>query len=191
MANKADKEKMLEEIEDRVRTIGVLTSGGDAPGMNAAIRAVVRRALAKGLKVRGIRRGYHGLLKEEMLLLGSLLVRAAKETAVEAGGALAVDRKNFSDEVTKRILAHEKIHVQYGEITEIPEGPVVIATGPLTSAAQQNTVDPIPPFIAPAQRRFLPSSLQCTLLAAARPIFGCAQWLLIYFYPAEPPGVGS
>ena len=47
MANKADKEKMLEEIEDRVRTIGVLTSGGDAPGMNAAIRAVVRRALAK------------------------------------------------------------------------------------------------------------------------------------------------
>ena len=42
MANKADKEKMLEEIEDRVRTIGVLTSGGDAPGMNAAIRAVVR-----------------------------------------------------------------------------------------------------------------------------------------------------
>ena len=52
MANKADKEKMLEEIEDRVRTIGVLTSGGDAPGMNAAIRAVVRRALAKGLKVR-------------------------------------------------------------------------------------------------------------------------------------------
>ncbi len=55
MANKADKEKMLEEIEDRVRTIGVLTSGGDAPGMNAAIRAVVRRALAKGLKVRGIK----------------------------------------------------------------------------------------------------------------------------------------
>ena len=41
---------MLEEIEDRVRTIGVLTSGGDAPGMNAAIRAVVRRALAKGLR---------------------------------------------------------------------------------------------------------------------------------------------
>ena len=67
MANKADKEKMLEEIEDRVRTIGVLTRGGDAPGMNAAIRAVVRRALAKGLKVRGIRRGYHGLLKEEII----------------------------------------------------------------------------------------------------------------------------
>ena len=63
---KVDKEKYLDEIEDSIRTIGILTSGGDAPGMNAAIRAVVRRALAKGLKVRGIRRGYHGLLKEEI-----------------------------------------------------------------------------------------------------------------------------
>ena len=62
-----DKEKYLDEIEDSIRTIGVLTSGGDAPGMNAAIRAVVRRALSKGLKVRGIRRGYHGLLKEEII----------------------------------------------------------------------------------------------------------------------------
>ena len=62
-----NKEKYLDEIEDKIRTIGVLTSGGDAPGMNAAIRAVVRRALAKGLKVRGIRRGYHGLLKEEII----------------------------------------------------------------------------------------------------------------------------
>ena len=52
-------------MDSKVKRIGVLTSGGDAPGMNAAIRAVVRRALAKGLKVRGIRRGYHGLLKEE------------------------------------------------------------------------------------------------------------------------------
>ena len=47
-----------------IRTIGVLTSGGDAPGMNAAIRAVVRTALGNGLKVRGIRRGYSGLFKE-------------------------------------------------------------------------------------------------------------------------------
>ena len=46
--------------EKVIRTIGVLTSGGDAPGMNAAIRAVVRTALGKGLKVRGIRRGYSG-----------------------------------------------------------------------------------------------------------------------------------
>ena len=62
--NMSDKERYLDEIEDSIRTIGVLTSGGDAPGMNAAIRAVVRTALSRGLKVRGIRRGYHGLLKE-------------------------------------------------------------------------------------------------------------------------------
>lgn len=50
-----------------IHTIGVLTSGGDAPGMNAAVRAVVRTALHKGLAVRGIRRGYHGLLREEII----------------------------------------------------------------------------------------------------------------------------
>ncbi|MCI8888681.1 MAG: 6-phosphofructokinase [Hungatella sp.] len=50
-----------------VKTIGVLTSGGDAPGMNAAIRAVVRVAIAKGLKVKGIMRGYAGLLQEEIV----------------------------------------------------------------------------------------------------------------------------
>ncbi|MBP3576496.1 MAG: 6-phosphofructokinase [Lachnospiraceae bacterium] len=50
----------------KVETIGVLTSGGDAPGMNAAIRAVVRTALANGLKVKGIRRGYSGLLEEDI-----------------------------------------------------------------------------------------------------------------------------
>lgn len=50
-----------------IKTIGVLTSGGDAPGMNAAIRAVVRAALDKGLNVWGIRRGYHGLLREELI----------------------------------------------------------------------------------------------------------------------------
>ena len=50
-----------------VKTIGVLTSGGDAPGMNAAIRAVVRTAINKGLKVKGIMRGYAGLLEEEIV----------------------------------------------------------------------------------------------------------------------------
>ena len=50
-----------------IRTIGVLTSGGDAPGMNAAIRAVVRTGLTKGLRVRGIRKGYAGLLDEEII----------------------------------------------------------------------------------------------------------------------------
>lgn len=53
-------------MANEMKTIGVLTSGGDAPGMNAAIRAVVRQALAKGLKVKGIQRGYAGLLQEEI-----------------------------------------------------------------------------------------------------------------------------
>ena len=57
----------MEEYRQPIQTIGVLTSGGDAPGMNAAVRAVVRTALAKGLNVRGIRRGYHGLLREEII----------------------------------------------------------------------------------------------------------------------------
>lgn len=69
--NMDKKQHILDEIEDSIRTIGVLTSGGDAPGMNAAIRAVTRAALAKGLKVRGIRRGYHGLLKEEIIDLSA------------------------------------------------------------------------------------------------------------------------
>ncbi|MCC8168273.1 MAG: 6-phosphofructokinase [Clostridiales bacterium] len=54
-------------MENAVKTIGVLTSGGDAPGMNAAIRAVVRQGLYKGLKVKGIKRGYAGLLNEEII----------------------------------------------------------------------------------------------------------------------------
>ncbi len=54
-------------MADQVKTIAVLTSGGDAPGMNAAIRAVVRTAVAKGLKVKGIERGYAGLLNEEFI----------------------------------------------------------------------------------------------------------------------------
>ncbi len=54
------------ETKSAVKTIGVLTSGGDAPGMNAAIRAVVRRALSKGLKVYGIHRGYDGLMEEDL-----------------------------------------------------------------------------------------------------------------------------
>ena len=53
-------------MANKISTIGVLTSGGDAPGMNAAIRAVVRRAIANGMKVMGIEKGYRGLLDEEI-----------------------------------------------------------------------------------------------------------------------------
>ena len=68
--------------EKMIRTIGVLTSGGDAPGMNAAIRAVTRIALGKGLKVRGIRRGFQGLLEEEII---DLSARDVSDT-IQKGG---------------------------------------------------------------------------------------------------------
>ena len=62
---------MAEETNKEIKTIGVLTSGGDAPGMNAAIRAVVRMAIARGLKVKGIKKGYQGLLNEEIIDMGT------------------------------------------------------------------------------------------------------------------------
>ncbi|MBE6862840.1 MAG: FAD-binding protein, partial [Ruminococcus sp.] len=74
-----------------------------------------------------------GLLKAEMEMLGSLTVPCAKENSVEAGGALAVDREKFSDSVTEKIRNHPNIEVIGEEVTEIPEGIVIIATGPLTS----------------------------------------------------------
>ncbi|KSV57973.1 6-phosphofructokinase [Acetivibrio ethanolgignens] len=61
-------------MADKVKTIGILTSGGDAPGMNATIRAVVRTALAKGMKVKGIKRGYSGLLDEEIVDMNAMSV---------------------------------------------------------------------------------------------------------------------
>ncbi|MBR6738116.1 MAG: methylenetetrahydrofolate--tRNA-(uracil(54)-C(5))-methyltransferase (FADH(2)-oxidizing) TrmFO [Oscillospiraceae bacterium] len=74
-----------------------------------------------------------GLLKEEMRRLGSLILACADETRVEAGGALAVDRHAFSELVTKKIEEHPNITVVAGEVSEIPAGEVVIASGPLTS----------------------------------------------------------
>ena len=71
-------------MADLIRTIGVLTSGGDAPGMNAAIRAVVRTALAKGYDVKGIKRGYHGLLREEIVTLG----RRDVSDIIQRGGTI-------------------------------------------------------------------------------------------------------
>ena len=59
--------------EKQIKTIGVLTSGGDAPGMNAAIRAVVRRGLSSGLNVKGIYKGYNGLLNEEIVDMSAMI----------------------------------------------------------------------------------------------------------------------
>ncbi len=74
-----------------------------------------------------------GLLKEEMRMLDSLIIRCADATRVPAGGALAVDRDLFSELVTNEIRNNPLIEVIEEEITEIPDGPVIIASGPLTS----------------------------------------------------------
>ncbi len=82
-----------------------------------------------------------GLLKEEMALLGSLVLEAAGEAAVSAGGALAVDRDLFSQAVTRRIAGHPGITVVTGEeVTQIPVGNAVIATGPLTSQGLSDAI---------------------------------------------------
>ena len=74
-----------------------------------------------------------GLLKEELRRCGSLIMECAEATRVEAGGCLAVDRYGFSALVTEKIKNHPNITVTAQEVTEVPEGPVIIATGPLTS----------------------------------------------------------
>ena len=81
-----------------------------------------------------------GLLKEELRQLGSLILACADETRVEAGGALAVDRHGFANLVTERIRSHPNITVIPGEVTALPEGEVVVASGPLTSDALAETL---------------------------------------------------
>ena len=81
-----------------------------------------------------------GLLKEELRRLGSLILQCAEANRVEAGGALAVDRYGFSGMVTEKIRSHPNITVVEGEVTEIPEPPVIIATGPLTSDAMSEAI---------------------------------------------------
>ncbi len=81
-----------------------------------------------------------GLLKEEMRMLDSIIIRCADASSVPAGGALAVDRDIFSKMITDEIRSNPRITVIEEEITIIPEGPVIIATGPLTSDALSNDI---------------------------------------------------
>ena len=71
-------------MSKEIKTIGVLTSGGDAPGMNAAIRAVVRKAIGNGVSVKGIRRGYQGLLDEEIIDME----KASVSDIIQRGGTI-------------------------------------------------------------------------------------------------------
>jgi methylenetetrahydrofolate--tRNA-(uracil-5-)-methyltransferase len=81
-----------------------------------------------------------GLLKEELRLLGSLLIRCADRTALPAGGALAVDRGQFASMVTNSIVSHPLIEVIREEVKEIPSGYVIIASGPLTSKSLSDEI---------------------------------------------------
>lgn len=81
-----------------------------------------------------------GLLKEELRRMGSLILTCADATRVAAGGCLAVDRTRFSQLITEKIRGHENIEVISEEITQIPESPAIIATGPLTSDAMAQAI---------------------------------------------------
>ena len=81
-----------------------------------------------------------GLLKEELRRLDSLILSCADETRVEAGGCLAVDRQGFSGLVTRRLREHPLVTVESREVTEVPQGPVIVATGPLTSDAMSQAI---------------------------------------------------
>ena len=85
-----------------------------------------------------------GLLKEEMRALDSLVMRAADAARVPAGGALAVDRERFSGMITDTLRSHPNVTVEEREISEIPDGPVIVATGPLTSDAMADTIAHLP-----------------------------------------------
>ena len=81
-----------------------------------------------------------GLLKEELRRCGSLILACAEETRVEAGGCLAVDRQGFSRLVTEKIRSHPNIRIVSQEVTQVPQGPVIVATGPLTSDALSQAI---------------------------------------------------
>ncbi len=81
-----------------------------------------------------------GLLKNELRVLGSMLLECAEQTALPAGGALAVDRESFARQVTGRIESHPNIELVREELKEIPDSPAIIASGPLTSESLSKSI---------------------------------------------------
>lgn len=141
--------------------------GGGLAGSEAAWQAAQRGVFVKLHEMRpGVQTGAHttadlaelvcsnslgsnfldrasGLLKEELRLLGSLLIECADRTAVPAGGALAVDRVEFAKLVTNKIRSHINIDVIREEVQGIPDGPAIIASGPLTSHSLSKAINRI------------------------------------------------
>lgn len=84
-----------------------------------------------------------GLLKEEMKIIGSLIMSAAEKTCVPAGGALAVNRDDFAEFITQKIKAHKNITIVCEEVKSVPQGWCIVATGPLTCDALSNDIQTI------------------------------------------------
>ena len=85
-----------------------------------------------------------GLLKEEWRALDALVMRAADAARLPAGGALAVGRERFSGMITDTLRSHPNVTVEEREVSEIPDGPVIVATDPLTSDAMADTIAHLP-----------------------------------------------
>ena len=83
----------------------------------------------------------HGLLKEELRRLNSLVIQAARETRVPAGGALAVDRERFSEYITRKLTDHPLLTIQSRRVDRFPEEPFIIATGPLTEGGLADAIE--------------------------------------------------
>ena len=158
-ACRTQKDKNGERSMTEVRVIGAGLAGSEAAWQLAERGFAVRLSEMKPVKMtpahhcadfaelvcsnslRGDRlENAVGLLKEELRRLGSLILQCADATRVEAGGCLAVDRYGFSGMVTERIRSHPNITVISEEVTEVPAGPVSIATGPLTSDAMSEAI---------------------------------------------------
>jgi methylenetetrahydrofolate--tRNA-(uracil-5-)-methyltransferase len=142
----------------------VMVVGGGLAGAEAAWQLAERGHVVSLVEMRGVRRtpahqtdalaelvctnsfksedpgNAHGLLKAEMRALGSVVLAAADAARVPAGTALAVDRHVFAEAVTQAVLAHPRITLVRRESVELPNGPAVIATGPLTSAALTSAI---------------------------------------------------
>src|SRR5512133_2861220 len=142
----------------------IIIIGGGLAGSEAAFQAAQRGLHVQLYEMRpGVQTGAHqthdlaelvcsnslgsnlpdrasGLLKNEMRMLGSMLLECAESASLPAGGALAVDRESFARLVTARVENHPNIEIVREEVREIPEGPVIIASGPLTSPALSQSI---------------------------------------------------
>ena len=101
-------------MEKQIKTIGVLTSGGDAPGMNAAVRAVVRTGLHKGFRMIGIQRGYNGLLNGECFEMNLRSV----SNIISAGGTILYKAHECLEMITidKDTVEGGEAHMDYGAV---------------------------------------------------------------------------